>query len=633
MDSFSGYDNYIERLNRIRALSSPSLDGIDNADAYSIQLRENFVQIGHLAEENRTLLNEQLFPLLKKDKKLTEDEIREISAFEEKLLDAENAENLDLPIAFILSEQLMDSAMSKEEMLPKLRHMDKQISACYTMMNMTFRLNEYPEIAGYYRKKGMDIGQLFLELRKKENFRKVESEEGRELILTNARFVAAFYENVSGDRAENVKNLELLRDSLAIYDDPFYTGLMPDFDWNYYRYRLLCYFALTTDHSNFRGFTEDDFQEIYERTEELWELWHSDPDYFSELEKESYVSLLRLRNRYYAKKITREAYMQGLLELYHVRDNDVYDICGIVENVQIPVELLGLSKKDRFTEADKGLITFLFNNVIAYIFHMPNSGTLTFMLEASMHVLNYFIELPGEMDLEGLVMNLLAALHPPTYVHSRMVARFSVCLCGHIIDLMPELLIGIEGCESTEAVRENRDALLDFIWHAAICHDAGKISIIDTIFVYGRNLLDMEFDLVKTHPKMGAAMLRRFSSSEKYAEIALGHHKWYDNSRGYPEDFDTRNSPLKTVIDLVQCADCLDAATDTIGRSYNRGKTFDEFCEEIRGGSGTRYAPWLYPLLSKAEVREDIEFLLTKGRDRIYHDTYQLLKAVNEKED
>ena len=132
---------------------------------------------------------------------------------------------------------------------------------------------------------------------------------------------------------------------------------------------------------------------------------------------------------------------------------------------------------------------------------------------------------------------------------------------------------------------------------------------------------------------MGATMLKRFSSTAKYADVALGHHKWYDNSRGYPEDFDTRNSPLKTLIDLVQCADCLDAATDTIGRSYSRGKTFDEFCEEIREGSGTHYAPWLYPLLSKPEVREDIIFLLTKGRNRNYHDTYQLLKAVNEKED
>ncbi len=165
-----------------------------------------------------------------------------------------------------------------------------------------------------------------------------------------------------------------------------------------------------------------------------------------------------------------------------------------------------------------------------------------------------------------------------------------------------------------------------------ICHDTGKIFIIDTVFVYGRKLLDMEFDLIKTHPKMGAEMLKRFSSTAKYAEVALGHHKWYDNSRGYPEEFDTSKSRYKTVIDIVLCADCLDAATDTVGRSYNCGKSFEDFYAEIQEGSGTRYAPWLPDLLSKPEVREDIEFLLAEGRERNYHDTYQLLKSVQEKE-
>ena len=195
---------------------------------------------------------------------------------------------------------------------------------------------------------------------------------------------------------------------------------------------------------------------------------------------------------------------------------------------------------------------------------------------------------------------------------------------------LPELLIGAEGCGTAEDVTRNRDSIQNYTWHAGLCHDAGKICIIDTVLVYERKLLDMEFDLIKAHSKMGAAMLRRFPSTAKYADIALGHHKWYDQSDGYPEEIDTRNSPVKTVIDLIQCADCLDAATDTIGRSYSKGKTLDEFISEIREGSGTRYAPWLTDLLERPEVREDIEFLLTEGRNQNYQDTYMFLKDVNE---
>lgn len=324
--------------------------------------------------------------------------------------------------------------------------------------------------------------------------------------------------------------------------------------------------------------------------------------------------------------------MEGIQKLYHSRNKELYDLFGIVENIQLPIEILGLIHRDHYSEADKACATLLYNNMIAYNLRMPNSGVLSFMLEFNMHIFSYFVEVPGGMSFEDLMLNMLAAMHPPTYVHSRMVAQFAVCLCGHLIDTLPQLLIGVEGCETPEEVVKNRDAILNYTWHAALCHDAGKLFIIDTIFVYGRKLLDMEFDLIKTHPKMGAKILERYSSTRKYAEVALGHHKWYDNSRGYPEEIDTSNSPVKTIIDLVQCADCLDAATDTVGRSYNRGKTFDDLFKEICDGSNTRYAPWLPELLSKAEVREDIEFLLASGRDQNYHDTYQLLKSVHDKE-
>lgn len=135
---------------------------------------------------------------------------------------------------------------------------------------------------------------------------------------------------------------------------------------------------------------------------------------------------------------------------------------------------------------------------------------------------------------------------------------------------------------------------------------------------------------IKTHPKMGASILSRYASTTDYAEVALGHHRWYDNSRGYPEEFDTSLSHYKTLIDLVACADCLDAATDTIGRSYSRGKTIDEFIGELEEGKGTRYAPWLVELVSREDVKADLVFLLSESRERNYRNTYHLLKNVHD---
>ncbi len=632
MTSLTGFDEYIDRLIRIRALSSPSLDGIENGDMYSRRLRENFALIGCLAAENRTFLEERFFPLITADEKLSDEMLETLCDFEEKLLDAENAENLDLPIAYILSERMYKDAQKEEDLLAKFQKMDMQISACYTMMNMTARLLQYPGISEGYRKKGIAIGEYFIELRKKENFSKIESKEGRELILTNARYTIAFFESKTGDRDANEKVIRILDESLAIMEDPFYTELMPDFDWRYYRYRLVGYYSQSTDYSNYRGFDKTYFPKICKYAEEYWDLWHTDPEYFSDLEMESYVEVQRMRNRYLVGKVTGEEYKSRLLQLYRQRDKNLYDIDGIDQNIQYPIELLALTEKERDTQEGRALYIDLFNNVLAYIFHMPNSGVLTFMLELSNHIMRYFTEFPGGIDFEDMMLNLFAAMHPPTYIHSKMVADFAVCLCGHLIDNRPELLVGVEGCRSAEEVVKRRGEILEYTKHAAICHDAGKLSIIDTVFVYGRKLLDMEFELIKTHPKTGAMILKRFPSTAKYADVALGHHRWYDDSRGYPTEFDTSSSPVKTIIDIVACADCLDAATDSIGRSYSRGKSLDELLEEIREGSGTRYAPWAPELMEKPEVRKDIEYLLAEGRDRNYYDTYRLLKSVHEKE-
>ena len=129
---------------------------------------------------------------------------------------------------------------------------------------------------------------------------------------------------------------------------------------------------------------------------------------------------------------------------------------------------------------------------------------------------------------------------------------------------------------------------------------------------------------------MGYDLLRSHASTREYAEVALGHHRWYDDSRGYPESYNTSESRYKVIIDLVQCADCLDAATDSVGRSYNRGKRLSDFMKEIYEDSGTRYAPWLPDLLEKKEVYEDVEYMLSQGRGRQYRETFNLLKDVQE---
>ena len=630
------FDQFIERMSQIRDLSSPPIYDVDNENEYSKRLRENFQTIGKLASKNRKMLDEVLYPLLEPEKRLTEEVAEQMNVFSQKLLsiasDFTGYENLDLPIMTMVGEKLVSSAFEDGTIEDQINRMDSAIISNYSMMNMTERITANTAISQKFKDRGLQIGEFFLNLIKKENLKKIKDEELRELILTNARFTTAFYERASSEE-ENEHNLNMLDELLKIPEDPFYQQAIPNCNWKYYKIRTLGYYLQCTDMGNIRGFTKEQIERIAKAADEAEKLIATDPEYFNNLNGGKTFSFLCARNRYLIGKISEEEYLKILLDIYEHREKENIGPDGDFSNVLIPLEIiLFINSKKRPSAEDCLLIKKIYNNISGYMFRMPNAGGLTFVMEFFAEVVNNFVEIPGCITFEDFGLQSLAALHPPTYIHSNMVGQISVCLCAYLIDLKPELFVGLKGYKNVDEVIENREKILYFTYHAAICHDFGKIPIIDTIFVYGRRLLDDEFGIIKTHPIMGYNMLKKYPSTCDFAEVALGHHRFYDDSKGYPESFKTKESEYKTIIDIVLCADCMDAATDSVGRSYNQGKTIEEYIAEVREGSGTRYAPWLSELFENEDLKKDIRFILTTGREQTYRDTFILLKNVKEKE-
>ncbi len=629
------YREYVERMAEIRRLSTPTLNEINDADEYRERLRDNFVRIGELAELNRKFLDTSFYPLMKSEENLSDERVEEMEEFGEELISPETGESLDLPIMSLLSDRLLKDAEKKGHLGSLIHLASDQIGTCYELMNMTKRIIAYPEISDHYRQRGFEMGDFFLRLLDKEKFLK-EDEECREIILMNARFSVVFFEGINGDKESNEKQLDLLEKLLTVTEDPFYREAASGFDWVYARFRTLSYYAMASESCNACGFDASQLKRIQEKSKELCEYWDANKEYLEEMlegmDDRRFLEAMYLRNTYLVGELPEEEYRDKLLEIYRGRDARDYNAASILLNLSIPSEYICLLDRESLSMDEKFILKSIYENMISYAFHMPNGETLSIMLEYFSGILEDFIEIPGGVTFENMMLQCMVAFHPPTYVHSVMVGQITECLSGHLLRLHPELFIGILNCETVEDVKARRDELLSFAYHSALCHDFGKISIIDTVFVYGRRLLDMEFDLIKTHPRTGYNLMQRSASTRAFGEVALSHHKWYDNSRGYPDDFDTSKSPLKTIIDMVLCADCLDAATDTVGRSYNKGKKLADFIGELREGSGDHYAPWLPELLSDEKTAADIEYLLLNGRQQNYRNVYYLLRNMQERE-
>ncbi|MCP5510869.1 MAG: HD domain-containing protein [Leptospiraceae bacterium] len=99
---------------------------------------------------------------------------------------------------------------------------------------------------------------------------------------------------------------------------------------------------------------------------------------------------------------------------------------------------------------------------------------------------------------------------------------------------------------------------VELIYKAAPMHDIGKIGISDEILLKPGKYTEEEFEIMKSHPKIGYSILEGSSSEliQKGAEIALYHHEKWDGS-GYPNQLSGEDIPISGRI--VAIADVFDA--------------------------------------------------------------------------
>lgn len=230
----------------------------------------------------------------------------------------------------------------------------------------------------------------------------------------------------------------------------------------------------------------------------------------------------------------------------------------------------------------------------------------------------------SDKDRIGFVMELNVATQVTTYAHSTHVARLAEALMKGIIRHRKQLLVGKLGITSKWQVRLHQSQLINFITQAALCHDVGKNSIVSVVNNDYRQLNDEERRIIRMHPRMGLKYLKISKELRLYHDTTLGHHKWYNGKGGYPSDFDNTQSPYRFMIDIVTLCDCMQAATERVGRNYRQEKSFEKVMGELREGAGTRYNPDLVKLIDDVpELYKELEKIAIYGWPDIYYEIYK----------
>ena len=204
--------------------------------------------------------------------------------------------------------------------------------------------------------------------------------------------------------------------------------------------------------------------------------------------------------------------------------------------------------------------------------------------------------LPASMK-EQFMSELAVKSQIGTVVHVSMVEHLCATLLDAFIDAHPEKFLGVMGCRLENVVLAKRKQMLQYMQMAALFHDLGKTQMAEIVGNEYRNLTEHEFAIIRKHPELSLNYLGLDPLFDKYKDVALGHHKWYDGQGGYPESFNNVASPWRIFIDILTVCDGIDAATDYLGRNYRVSKPLKEVVEEMKQGAGTRYNPDVIDLL------------------------------------
>jgi len=135
------------------------------------------------------------------------------------------------------------------------------------------------------------------------------------------------------------------------------------------------------------------------------------------------------------------------------------------------------------------------------------------------------------------------------------------------------------------ALELSRDQLRT-LWIGALLHDIGKISLPDRILNKPSALSTDEMEVMRQHPRLGAAILEQSTFLAAAVPAVLHHHERWDGG-GYPAGLTQGEIPIEARVLAV--ADAYDAIVSD--RAYRRRQSEETAMEELWRCSGSQFDP------------------------------------------
>ncbi|WP_453991664.1 HD domain-containing phosphohydrolase [Bacillus nitroreducens] len=269
---------------------------------------------------------------------------------------------------------------------------------------------------------------------------------------------------------------------------------------------------------------------------------------------------------------------------YYINSAAEYKSGNIAEMIIVLFSPIFVNKRFYYVVSISAFIRYLLTGVIlqAYEIFLPLLIIIVFSIIALIFLLRFqsyiqAVKTSYNEQLEGMVKGVIAALElkdPYTRGHSERVASYALSLAKEVKKFTNEELTAFK--------------------YACLLHDIGKVNIPDQILMKPSKLTNEEFEVIKTHPVVGAEAVKNIEGLKGNISVIRSHHERWDG-KGYPDNLQGENIPY--LARIVAIADAFDAMTSS--RSYRSALPVEEAFKRIIEGKGTQFDPKLVESFKK----------------------------------
>lgn len=417
------------------------------------------------------------------------------------------------------------------------------------------------------------------------------------------------------------EKVAIVRRTLKVLNDDWYHQLAPDLPWDRFIYLTHQQMLISRTVSPSSKLSPEDIADILESSYIVYEAQIEHTRNSGEKPNPQWL-WPRCELEYISGLITAPEMLSKMESLMELVDEDDYSVGGMYGRITLPMiyfdRLKELSDPDLFWKK-QDYLCHLNHCTLRYVLGLPLDKEHNFYLN---QFISSYMELGNSPPYEQVLMTLLPRCAPDIYVHSCVVADAAEVLGGAILADNPRAFDDIPAIGKIEDPTEKQAAALRFVHKSGMLHDVGAIFFHHIRAIHGREMFREEHETLELHTIAGYEMLKNRASTRDYADIALGHHAWYDGSNGYPKAYQRQESPFRQAVDVIAMAVFLEDFFCQGGITCREDVSFMDAVAQAAQGEGRRFFPPLVVCLQDPKIQEKLQNIYFTGREKPLQQIY-----------